>query len=155
MADSTALYQLEVKLPSGSNGETRTQVVQLAGYSYLEFVSRFDFPNIGESNKLYIATNENKTYRWDEESTSYKVVGSDYNDIELIDCGSSTTPNTDNIGGSDTETDKLINDLLLRIEELEKRVSVLENGSHTFVTSSDEQITTSDGMIFSVLGEEE
>ena len=135
MADSTALYQLEVKLPSGSNGETRTQVVQLAGYSYLEFASRFDFPNIGESNKLYIATNENKTYRWDEESTSYKVVGSDYNDIELIDCGSSTTSNTDNIGGSNTETDKLINDLLLRIEELEKRISVLENGSHTITTT--------------------
>jgi hypothetical protein len=36
---------------------------------------------------LYVATDENKIYRWDSTDSIYRVVGSDYNDIKLIDCG--------------------------------------------------------------------
>ena len=87
MAGSNALYQLEVKLPSGSNGETRTQVVKLKGEEDLKFSTRLEFPNVGDSSKLYIAINENKIYRWDNGSATYYCVGSDYNDIKTIDCG--------------------------------------------------------------------
>jgi hypothetical protein len=63
MADSTALYQLEVKLPSGSNGEIRTQVVKLKGLEQVKFHTKFEFPNTGSSDLLYVATDENKIYR--------------------------------------------------------------------------------------------
>lgn len=81
------LYQLEVKLPSGPNGESRTQVVNLKGLEQVKFYTKFEFPNTGDSSMLYVAINENKIYRWDTETLTYKVVGSDYNEIKIIDCG--------------------------------------------------------------------
>lgn len=63
MADNTALYQLEVKLPSGPNGEIRTQVVKLKGLEQVKFHTKFEFPNTGSSDLLYVATDENKIYR--------------------------------------------------------------------------------------------
>ena len=51
----------------------------------LQFLTHFDFPNIGESDKLYIATDENKIYRFDSETLSYNcVVGNTFDEIELI-----------------------------------------------------------------------
>lgn len=87
MPETTALYQLEVKLPSGENGESRTQVVRLKGTDILRFSTRYEFPNVGDSSLLYVAIDENKIYRWDSIEMVYKVIGSDYNDITLIDCG--------------------------------------------------------------------
>lgn len=87
MPNTASLYQLEVKLPSGENGESRTQVVKLKGLEQVQFSTRFEFPNMGDSSLLYVATNENKIYRWDLESMTYKVVGSDYNEIKEINCG--------------------------------------------------------------------
>lgn len=64
MADQTkALYQMEVKLPSGENGEIRTQIINLVGKEYLKFFNRLEFPNVGDSTTIYIATDENKIYR--------------------------------------------------------------------------------------------
>lgn len=45
----------------------------------------YDFPNIGDENCIYIATDENKTYHFDSIQNHYVIVGSDYNDIEIID----------------------------------------------------------------------
>ena len=44
-----------------------------------------EFPLTGDSNVLYVATQENKTYRWDEDQLKYYCIGSDYNEIEYID----------------------------------------------------------------------
>ena len=96
MPETEALYQLEVKLPSGENGESRTQVVKLKGLEQVKFSSRLEFPNIGDPSLLYVATNQNKIYRWDSESTSYRVVGSDYNEIKTIDCGGAKDGNIEN-----------------------------------------------------------
>lgn len=63
MPETEALYQLEVKLPSGENGESRTQVVKLKGLEQVKFSSRLEFPNIGDPSLLYVATNQNKIYR--------------------------------------------------------------------------------------------
>lgn len=46
-----------------------------------------DFPVMGNETCLYIAKKENKLYRWDDESIRYYCVGSDYNDIEIINGG--------------------------------------------------------------------
>lgn len=87
MPETQGLYQMEVKLPSGPNGESRTQVVHLKGLEQIKFHTKFEFPNTGSSDLLYVATDENKIYRWDSTDLIYRVVGSDYNDIKLIDCG--------------------------------------------------------------------
>ena len=49
--------------------------------------THFNFPNVGKENVLYIAKEENKTYRYDAEDSMYYVVGSDYMDINMIDGG--------------------------------------------------------------------
>lgn len=49
--------------------------------------THFNFPNVGKENVLYIAKEENKTYRYDAEDSMYYVVGSDYMAINIIDGG--------------------------------------------------------------------
>ena len=50
----------------------------------LEFKTYFEFPNIGEKNKIYIATDENAVYRFDENTLTYYAIGRDYNEINII-----------------------------------------------------------------------
>lgn len=52
-----------------------------------QFTSTLSFPSVGESNILYIDQSVNKSYRWDSNDSYYYVVGSDYNDIEVINGG--------------------------------------------------------------------
>lgn len=49
--------------------------------------THLSFPNIGDERHIYIASKENKTYRWDNTQLKYYCIGSDYNDIDLIICG--------------------------------------------------------------------
>ena len=46
-------------------------------------------PNVGQEKDLYVAREENKIYRWDEEELKYYSLtsGSDYTDIKIIDGG--------------------------------------------------------------------
>lgn len=53
-------------------------------YSYANYE---DFPTIGDPNRLYIDLSENCVYRFDEEKLTYRCVGRDYNDIEVINGG--------------------------------------------------------------------
>ena len=43
------------------------------------------FPTTGKENVLYIETETNKAYRWDDENIRFYCVGSDYNEINIID----------------------------------------------------------------------
>lgn len=47
--------------------------------------SYLQFPTVGDSQCLYVDTTDNKCYRWDDTNLKYFVVGSDYNDIQIID----------------------------------------------------------------------
>ena len=49
-----------------------------------EFNNRYEFPSIGKPNIIYVAKDENKTYRFNEDSLTYYCIGSDYNEIEVI-----------------------------------------------------------------------
>lgn len=48
--------------------------------------TRFELPNKGKSNSVYLVANENAVYRWDEDNLKYFCVGRDYQEIECI-CG--------------------------------------------------------------------
>lgn len=49
--------------------------------------TKYAFPNIGSASKIYVATAENKTYRWNDDDLKYYCIGSDYNDINIINGG--------------------------------------------------------------------
>lgn len=63
--------------------------VELNGSSVITKDTIYSFPTIGNVNNIYIASKENKTYRWNDDDMKYYCIGSDYNEIELINCGSS------------------------------------------------------------------
>lgn len=94
-ASSTDMaYTLEVKVPDPlDKTKTTTQQIRLlvdwkeVQNKPLVFSSRFEFPNTGNNKFLYIATDENKVYRYDSVNSVYKIIGSDWHDIKLIDCG--------------------------------------------------------------------
>ena len=52
----------------------------------LSFKTYREFPNIGEADKLYIATDEDTIYRFDAEQLVYKVVGINPANIKQIYC---------------------------------------------------------------------
>ena len=49
--------------------------------------SIYEFPNRGDSEKLYIDTSENAAYRWDEAASKYYCVGRDWQEINAIQGG--------------------------------------------------------------------
>lgn len=53
----------------------------------LQFSSIYEFPNRGDTGKIYIDTSENATYRWDEAASKYYCVGRDYTEIDTISGG--------------------------------------------------------------------
>lgn len=62
-----ALYQLEIKLPSGENGESRTQVINIKGAAQIWYSLRSEFPTTGNDELLYVATDEKRIYFWNDE----------------------------------------------------------------------------------------
>ena len=53
------------------------------------FKNRYEFPSVGEADDrtVYIATDENRVYRWDATAMMYLIIGADWHEINLIDCG--------------------------------------------------------------------
>lgn len=52
----------------------------------LFFENRYNFPNIGKINMIYIATDENASYIFDTTQNIYHCIGRDYNEIGSIQC---------------------------------------------------------------------
>lgn len=50
----------------------------------LEFANRFEFPNIGKENMIYVALDEHAAYIFDDEQNVYHCIGRDYREIEII-----------------------------------------------------------------------
>lgn len=65
------------------------EIKQYIGDAVNEIIVRAEsylkFPTIGNIYSVYIDTTENKAYRWDDKSLKYFVIGSDYDNIEIID----------------------------------------------------------------------
>lgn len=57
----------------------------------LVFGSRFEFPSVGDPNKLYIATNERKSYFFDASALTYVALGTQLDDISQISGGNAFT----------------------------------------------------------------
>lgn len=80
--------QLRLKQPDGSWG----QWVDLSAEGQLpdviiEHDTIFNFPSQGQRNTIYVELSKNKIYRWDDNKLKYYIIGSDYNEIEIINGG--------------------------------------------------------------------
>ena len=79
-------YSKRISGNIGNNGAVSGDI-QKAENIYVketEFNNRYEFPSIGKDNIIYVAKDENKIYRFNEDSLTYYCIGSDYNEIEVI-----------------------------------------------------------------------
>lgn len=74
-----------------------TLVDELKGYIDINsiLVKQYDtlalFPTIGNEKYIYIDRSTNKSYRWDDTNVKFYCVGNDYENIEVINGGSSSS----------------------------------------------------------------
>ena len=62
--------------------------IQLSNKRIIHTATNFaSLPAVGSEACIYIVKNQNKTYRWDDVASQYFCIGSDYNDIGIIDGG--------------------------------------------------------------------
>ena len=60
----------------------------LEGQSHIEqFENYLAFPTSGNENICYVDKKDNKLYRWDSKDLKYYCIGSDYNQIEIVNGG--------------------------------------------------------------------
>lgn len=52
----------------------------------LRFANHYEFPNVGDPLCLYIAVDENKIFHYDKNTHTYNCAGSNYEDIDAIQC---------------------------------------------------------------------
>ena len=77
---------LKDKIVEYLKGYTDTKVSE----TITQYASIYNFPNVGEVNKLYIDKSTNKIYRWDDEDTKYYTAEtSSLTDIDVINGGNS------------------------------------------------------------------
>lgn len=84
-------YEKYMEILSQYKEETDAQIEQLenAKSEVIQEVSYLNFPNIGNPNNIYIDTTQNFGYRWDPNELKYYCFSSNYNDINIINGGSS------------------------------------------------------------------
>lgn len=81
-------YEKLSNLPSINNVTlTGNLALKDLGISEIIFDYSNQLPDIGDDKCLYIATKENKIYIWNEDKKKYSIIGSDYNEIDIIDGG--------------------------------------------------------------------
>ena len=85
--DGSDLY--DFWLANGNSG-TMEEFLAMISHEPVRCVDRIaDLPAIGDASVLYICQEVNKTYRWDDDEIRYRIVGSDYNEIDVINGGES------------------------------------------------------------------
>ena len=55
--------------------------------SVINKTSSAAFPETGSESCLYVDMSENKVYRWDNELNTYIVVGTNYDNMNIVDGG--------------------------------------------------------------------
>ena len=83
--DGKSAYEIAVE--HGFIGTEQEWLDSLKADSMVSYATHYNFPNIGEENVGYIATEEHRIYRWDGTDLKYYCIGSDYNEIKTLDGG--------------------------------------------------------------------
>ena len=86
-------YRREVEIIVASNDITfdlNGELTNAASSPVVEYKTRYDFPNIGIGNRLYIDQSQNISYRWNSSSMRYDaIIGDSIQDIKVINGGNS------------------------------------------------------------------
>lgn len=71
-------------------GDKNSSQLNLLGefHSYVTYLEFPVVPNSGWENDIFLDTTNNKIYRWDTTDMKYFCIGSNYDDIEIINGGS-------------------------------------------------------------------
>ena len=74
-------------LANGNSG-TMEEFLALISHEPVRYIDTIaELPVVGDPDVAYICRETNKTYRWDDAETRYRIVGSDYNEIDVVNGG--------------------------------------------------------------------
>ncbi len=62
----------------------KQKILESSSETFIKEDSFLKFPTLGSENSLYVDTTQNKLYRWSDTDLKYYTIGSDYNDIKVI-----------------------------------------------------------------------
>ncbi len=65
--------------------------VENSAAAILQYPDKLHFPNIGQGNTIYVDAANNKAYRFDIDDNTYYVIGSNYEDIKIINANGGET----------------------------------------------------------------
>ena len=77
LAELSDIQNLQAQIDELKNSGSNSKIE-------VEFATRFNFPNTGSTEVIYVAIDENAMYYWDETNAVYKCIGRDYKEIETI-----------------------------------------------------------------------
>lgn len=75
---------LSGKIQSPERLSGRIQNAEKVYVKELQFANHYEFPTLGNASCLYIAVDEDRIYRFDEEQRGYICVGSNIENLEAI-----------------------------------------------------------------------
>jgi len=85
--DGLDIYNFWLEQGNGGSLEEFLALISHEPVRYVEEIA--DLPAVGDGSVIYICRAANKSYRWDDDETRYRVIGSDYNEIDVINGGES------------------------------------------------------------------
>ena len=83
--DGLDIYTFWLEQGNGGSLEEFLAAITDEPVVFVETIS--ELPAVGNAEKLYVCRASNKTYHWDDDETQYRVIGSDYNEIDVINGG--------------------------------------------------------------------
>ena len=75
------MAEISGKVLAGGYVSGTVKMPEKAGTAELVFANRFEFPNVGRADRLYISTDENAAYRFDTAQNIY-IKLNDYDAIQ-------------------------------------------------------------------------
>ena len=84
--DGKSAYEIAVE--NGFKGTEQEWLESLVSdEAMISYETHYEFPNVGRDNVGYVATAENRLYRWNSTDQRYYCIGSDIHDIKEINGG--------------------------------------------------------------------
>lgn len=71
----------------------KEEIANLGAFEVVDIRGPHELPNVGSANTIYAVISEygDMMYRWDDIELRYRIMGTNYNNIELIRGGNAAT----------------------------------------------------------------
>ena len=83
--DGTDIYDFWIA--HGNSGTMEEFLAAITNEPVVFVDALAELPAVGIPDRVYVCRSSNQSYRWDDTETRYRIIGSDYNEIDVINGG--------------------------------------------------------------------